>query len=279
MFVSKNFVYTELHKTAGSHIGKWLNILVPGEQIGKHNVIPVDLRNRKILGSIRNPWDWYVSLWAYGCDKKGSVWFQATDKINFQYYREQLPREMGEKYISPRVILMQLLYDINKPISVWEQVYSDASDPENFKAWLKLIFNTERKFDIREGYGFSPISENSGILTYRFFKLFSNLGAKLFSKDLFDHDSNLRNLWSKHCIADYFIRMENLEDDLIEAMRLSSISISEKSKDQLLTSKNNKTNTSSRSDTDYYYDEESIQIISSREGFIIDLFNYEPPKI
>ena len=66
MFVSEKIVFLELHKTGGSHIGHLLSSLLEGEQVGKHNTLKDLYRNRTILGSIRNPWDWYVSLWPMG---------------------------------------------------------------------------------------------------------------------------------------------------------------------------------------------------------------------
>jgi hypothetical protein len=185
---------------------------------------------------------------------------------------------MGKRYISPGLFAKQFLSDKNKPKNIWSDVYSDHSDPSKFKEWLKLIFNPERKFDVREGYGFSPMSAHNGILTYRFFKLFSDLGVGLYSDRVDVSGSSLKDLWEAHRIADYFIKMENLEDDLIEAMRLSGVSISEENKTQLLDSKNNKTNTSSRLNTNYYYDEESVELVLNRESLIIDLFEYQPPS-
>lgn len=279
MYISDNFVYTELHKTAGTHICKWLKILSPGEQVGKHNVIPEIYRDRIILGSVRNPWDWYVSLWGYGCDQKGSVWFQTIDKINFRYYRQQLPTEMSLDHLPMHILLRQLHSDIFKPIDKWKDSYKDSTNPDCFKAWLKLLFNKQRKMDVREGYGFSPIAEASGLLSYRFIKLFTNLGNNLYSNKFISLKPDLKILWQQHKIVNHFIRMEHLESDLIEAMKLANVTISSPNIDQLLAAKNNKTNTSSRLPTKHYFDKESIQLIYDQENFLIDLFNYQPPKI
>ncbi len=40
MFVSDKLVFTELHKTGGTHIYSWLSRLIGGEQRGKHNRVP-----------------------------------------------------------------------------------------------------------------------------------------------------------------------------------------------------------------------------------------------
>ena len=277
MYVSEKFVYAELHKTAGTHIGKWLNVLASGEQIGKHNRIPKALRERLFIGSIRNPWDWYVSLWAYGCDGKGSVKHQCCDGINFRYYRQQLTNEMGRSYLSPRILFRQILADAIKPVDAWGQSYSDSTSQENFKAWLKLMFNAERKFDMREGFGFSPLANGMGLLTYRFLKLFTDLDQRLYSASYLSDFSTPVEVWHKHKIADVFIRMENLEDDLIAAMAMADVKISDETKAALLDSRNKKTNISSRLPASHYYDQECVDIVLNRDRLIVDLFGYTPP--
>ena len=79
MFVSEKLLYIELPKTACSQIRDLLKHLVGGQNIGKHNRPSEELvsSERVIIGSIRNPWDWYVSLWAFGCDQKGSLLHKA----------------------------------------------------------------------------------------------------------------------------------------------------------------------------------------------------------
>jgi hypothetical protein len=279
MYVSDKFVYTELHKTAGTHIGKWLNTLAPGKQVGKHNVIPSSILNdRLVLGSIRNPWDWYVSLWGYGCDQKGSVYLQTTNKINVKYYLEQLPAEMNITFPTPSLFMSQFIADIKKPCHEWEESYEDSSSPACFKSWLKLMFDNNRRFDMREGYGFSPISNYAGIMTYRFLKFFTNLESTLHSESLLTSNINLLDLWENHKIADFFIRMEHLEDDLITAMKIANVQVSSENKTSLINSKNMKTNTSSRLNTSCYFDEETTKLVSDKEKLIIQLFNYLPPN-
>jgi len=279
MYVSEKFIFTELHKTAGTHLGKWLKVLAPGEQVGKHNRVPTELRNRVMLGSIRNPWDWYVSLWAYGCDGKGSVYHQTCDGVNFRYYREQLTREMGRKYLSVPILFRQLIADRKKPITLWQQSYNDSTSAQDFKSWLKLMFNGERRLDMREGFGFSPVANTAGLMTYRFLKLFTDLDSQLYSQKFWQQQKDIHSVWSEHRIADFFIRMENLEDDLIQAMELAQVDISEQNRTALVESRNKKTNTSSRLPASHYYDEESIEWISQREKTIIDLFDYQPPQL
>ena len=56
----------------------------------------------------------------------------------------------------------------------------DADDAGLFRKWLKLLLSAENRFDIGEGYGYSPLSRHAGLLTYRYFRLFT-LGRAVFT--------------------------------------------------------------------------------------------------
>ncbi|PSO70695.1 MAG: hypothetical protein BRC42_09380 [Cyanobacteria bacterium QS_1_48_34] len=73
MFVSEKVVFVELHKTGCIHIRNALKEVLGGEFVGKHNQVSSDLftKGKIFLGSIRHPWEWYISLWAFGCDNQG----------------------------------------------------------------------------------------------------------------------------------------------------------------------------------------------------------------
>lgn len=279
MYLSEKLVFVELHKTGGTHLGKWLSRLVPGEQVGKHNRVPKELHNRFILGAVRNPWDWYVSLWGYGCDRQGSVWHQTTRGVSWSYYWHQLPGEMGHKYPSATAVARQALADFSKPVGAWRDVYGSSQDAEGFRAWLRLMFDPGRRFDMGEGYGFSPVADCAGILTYRFLKLFTSLDDKLYSSRDLSSLSNLEQIWQNNKITRYIIRNENLEEDLLVALEMAGVEVADADRQALLDARNNRTNTSSRQATEHYYDAETVALVREREKLIVDLFNYSSPAV
>src|SRR5690348_9457187 len=73
MFVSDRIVLVELQKTGCTHIRNLLMELVGGQLVEKHNrVDPRMFRDGRVfLGSVRDPWDWYISNWAFSCDGQG----------------------------------------------------------------------------------------------------------------------------------------------------------------------------------------------------------------
>ncbi|MGD8175225.1 hypothetical protein [Marinimicrobium sp. ARAG 43.8] len=277
MFISDPLVFVELHKTAGSHIGRCLNDILNGHQEGKHNVVPPELYDRFILGSIRNPWDWYVSLWGFGCDGNGSVYHQVTRRFGWAYYWRQLNKEMGRTWLSPSQYLTQVMSDASKPVSQWQDAYRDSSDPDCFRSWLKLILSAERRYDLGEGYGFSPISQHSGVLTYRFFKLFTRLRHQLYQSPTLEKPKHLNAVWKKERLTQFIVRNEALEEDLIEALQRAGVTLTEQDRQFIRQGKSQKTNVSTRRTMDHYYDEETIALVAQRESFIVEQFNYQPP--
>ena len=73
MFISKKICFLELEKTGISSINKFLKEHIKdGETTQPHNYVTEDLMKKKLffIGSIRNPYDWYISKWSYGCMMK-----------------------------------------------------------------------------------------------------------------------------------------------------------------------------------------------------------------
>lgn len=69
MIVTDRFVFLHLHKSGGSFVNRFLLECVPGARpIGYHlprDHIPEPARQLPILGSVRNPWDYYVSWYSF----------------------------------------------------------------------------------------------------------------------------------------------------------------------------------------------------------------------
>ena len=278
MFVSEALIFNELHKTGGSHIRRCLSHILKGELVGKHNTIPLDFHERFIIGSIRNPWDWYVSLWAFGCDGNGGLFDLTTNRTASWYYKTGLAREMGVSRLGLGRIWSQWYSDQKKDISLWQEAYSDSNDPEKFRLWLQLMSDNKRRFDLGEGYGFSTVCDAAGIMTFRFFKLYSNLGEALFEKNERISQREVEQYWEKHQIVDVFVRNEHLENDLIAALDKSGVSLDDDSKGFIHSQKSNKTNASNRNPASYYYDKSSIDIVRKMDPFLIDLFGYVEPE-
>jgi hypothetical protein len=126
---------TESHRRTTEALNLVTRLSSPGlagEQRGKYNRPDPSLTNRFVMGSIRNPWDWYVSLWAYGCLCKGSVYLQTNRPFSLRYCIEQLGSETGCRAM-PRPIFRQYKGELGKPQDEWAACYKDRNDASRFR--------------------------------------------------------------------------------------------------------------------------------------------------
>ncbi len=69
MIVTERFIFLHLHKTGGQSLARVIKACIPNSQeIGyhyPHEMIPQEFAHLPVLGVIRNPWDWYVSWYAF----------------------------------------------------------------------------------------------------------------------------------------------------------------------------------------------------------------------
>ena len=69
MIATRRFLFLHLHKTGGQFVNRVLLRHLPeARAIGYHlprSAAPLELRGLPVIGCVRNPWDWYVSWYAF----------------------------------------------------------------------------------------------------------------------------------------------------------------------------------------------------------------------
>lgn len=276
MFVTDHLVFMELQKTGGSHIRRLLKQYTDGDTEGKHNRLNARPEDKMVFGSIRNPWDWYVSLWAYGVGGKGAIRARVETGVDFNYYYRMLPKAMGKNWLTPGEFFVSLKHDVMKPTEQWQRTYQNAEDPKLFQAWIKLLLAEDNRYDIGEGYGFSPISKHSGLFSYRYFRLFT-LGEGVFHDARLSRPEDLAEYDAEQNIAEGMIRMESLEEDFVQVLKKAGEQLSDEQVASILNKEGGKTNMSKRNSVAYYYDDETMALVAQRDGYLINKYGYEPP--
>jgi len=271
MFISEKFVYIALQKTGSNHIRQVLATLFEGEIVGKHRRATPDLlkSGRTFIGSIRNPWEWYISLWAFGCDKEGRVYGQIMKSL------ANSPRPNPESPSSDDP--SALPQGRNSLGDKWKQCYSDVHNRSHFRDWLYLMHESVFGDDIVGGYGPSSVSQVCGLMTFRYMQLFCKNLAKPDFKTINSFDA-LKAREKGDCYINYFVHTEHLSQELIHALESSGVVLTKKEKD--LINATPPQNTSSRTkNANYYYDKETIELVYERERLIVDKFDYLPPSV
>lgn len=271
MFVCQQLIYIQMQKTGCSHIASMLARIFNGEQIGKHNAASDDLlrTNPYVISSIRNPWDWYLSLWTFGVQDNGKLMHNLT--------RRNFPAAFQSILQNPLKNHSALLQEMRKDIDVWRAVYDRSDNVASFRTWLKLMHDPSNSYALGEGYGQSAVAGLCGFMTYRYLYLCCRHADKLGDVSLFTNYAALEHFDAKNCYIDFFIRQESLEAQLCEAIeKVHTLSAEQKT----MIYSAAKTNTSKKSlSISDYYDVESIELIRRREFLLIEKFGYQPPTI
>ncbi len=259
MLVCDKLIYLQMQKTACSHIASLLEKTVGGRKIGMHIPLPRRLwsTDKYVVGSIRNPWDWYVSQWSYGCAGRGALFKRLTGRKFFRFF---------EKPVA----------ELKKPVTLWRQTYRDYKDPEGFRQWLKLMFDPDRRRDLGEGYAQSPLAGYAGLMTYRYMKIFTKNLPRAERRGLPDPEA-LKKFDAENNALNFTIRVESIEDELIEALQKAGYTLDADQLRLIRAGAANRTNPSRHLPAASYYDAASLELVDEKEGLLIEKYGYSPP--
>lgn len=261
MFISEELIYIQLQKTASSHIARILPRFFEGEIVGEHNsATPKQLNSQRVfISSIRNPWDWYLSLWTFGIIG-GRVRKRLTMEPTIKSFLKNISLDHFEKERA-RAALFRSVYDDNRNV-------------ESFRSWLKMIHSEEYSGLFKKGY--TSVSPICGIMTFRYLNLCCKNTQKFKQRKAISNLDDLVQFDKDNCYIDFFIRQESLEDDFCEAIEKVR-PLTQEEKDSIYGAK--KTNTSKRSlSISDYYDQECIDLVQNRDQLLVDKFDYSFPS-
>ena len=269
MFISEQICFVEFGKTGCSFIRKILkeNIKM-GELTKIHDQISNDLINSKKLkvGSIRNPLDWYISLWSFGCKmkKKDPLYSNLTSlRLN--------PRRLSSIKNNKIKKIIFLFEQFKKDLISNKDLYSDPYNTQNFRKWIKLLFNKTKKNFISEQYSISNTNKFIGYMTFHYLIKFTNhnFHYKLFN-GILNNNEDINDYYNKHSYIDHFIIFENLNKSLIHLFKKIELPLDE---EKLF--KTRPINKSSRfPKVSEYYDNETKEMIQHFDALIFALHKY-----
>ena len=272
MFVCDELIYIQLQKTGCTHIARLLSRLFDGRKIGKHNkATAAQLESgRKFISSIRNPWDWYVSVWSFGVAGKGMLFQNVTKRKRvLKKLRRLYLRTAGDFDVD------SIGDEAIRITDSWRQVYDSTNNVDSFRRWLRKVNDPDNSDILGEGYGMTVLPNLCGLMSYRFLNLCCRNFDEFKLNSQVVGTPDLENFFSQNRYVHDFIRMENLENsfcNIVEQIR--PLTDDERQWICGLT----KTNVSQRrSRLADYYDQESIDLVAAREKLIINRFQYEPP--
>lgn len=168
MIVTKHFVYIHTSRTAGTFLNKLILEHVPGARMlqyhGHLSDLPGTFSDLPVIGFVRNPWDWYVSMF-FDYRRKQQYVFQiisAGGALDFEATVSRFLR-LGDKSVQSKRLLKQLVH--TAPTVIDAQVPPRrrmpglrsehfANFPENhgYYSWLfQLMYQSENAHRIHIG--------------------------------------------------------------------------------------------------------------------------------
>ena len=280
MIVTDKLIFLQLQKTACTHIARLLVEEFGGsERHGKHRPLPRAFvpEKRLLVGSVRNPWDWYVSLWTFGCRKMGGPYERSTAQRSvWMALRDPGTRRTSTSRSGLGSRILAARHEWDRPAAAWRRLHSDPNDPALFREWLRLSLDSRRRFDLFRDFGQSAVSGYAGILTFLYALLYLRDNAVLFRRRQVPDLAALVRHDEAHNVLHATIRTESLEQDFLDVLsragyRLSAVQAARVEKAE-------RTNVSGRKrGHEHFYDAESAELVAHRERLIVDKYAYSGP--
>ena len=257
--VSEELVYLELQKSASTLIGSILiQLFGAKKRPPTHGLLPEDCRSKFVVGSVRNPWSYYVSLWSFGCEGNGGMLRRSTQR-EFRAAARQLPA------------LRPLLHEVIKPASAWRSVYAEPHSPEQFRQWLARLHDPDRSSEFEAPYAASRFRQFAGYATYRYCRLYADDVDTV--KAASTPDQLVRALEAGF-LPDAMIRTERVGDDLLAAVRKAGYVVDDVLEKEVRERTAKPVNSSDHLPYTAYYDDASVDLVAERDALIVSRHGY-----
>lgn len=269
MLFTDKLIFLHLQKTGGTHVGRLLARYFDVHTQGSHTGLVGDIARPFVLMGIRNPWDWYVSLWAYGCQGDGAIhdYLVSGRGKNAAFLAKRhvaRPSEWGDWLCHFQALSC-------KDSTVWRDLYRDPEDPARFRQWLRTIHEPPGYTHTGEDYSALPLHHTLGLMSARYLKISSRAQTWHEHRGRIRSIADARLFCRDYGVATHFIRTESLEEDL--ACALADLGVPVVAEEL----REGRTNRSKHHDSNYYYDAETVDLVARRDRLIIERHGYVYP--
>lgn len=164
MIFSDKFVFLELARTGSTYARYVLKQIPSSKAVGRKHNIYDDLssaqkalfKEKNKVGTVRNPFEFYVSLYAFCCEKRGGLYERITYKPDLRSYFNFSD-------------LFKILYLHFKYKSEWKKIINDKNSVGNFKLFLEMLLNINPEA-YGNHYGLSGLN-HTGFLSFNYLRL------------------------------------------------------------------------------------------------------------
>ena len=168
MIVTKHFVYIHTSRTAGTFLNKLIVEHVPGARMlqyhGHLKDLPEEFSHLPVIGFVRNPWDWYVSMF-FDYRRKKQYVYQIISREGALGFEETVSRflNLGDNSTLSKRLLRRLV-EVAPPIintrnpgrnhlpGLRSEHFANYSENQGYYSWLfQLMYESETDHCIHIG--------------------------------------------------------------------------------------------------------------------------------
>jgi len=251
MIEYRDIIYLDVYRTGSTHTIRLLDQICVEEPVRKfrHSSLtkgrPFGLAGGKhVVTSVRNPWDWYVSLWAFGADGKSG------------------PRRYLKAHLSADELAA--LYDRSNAI-------------ESFHRWLHVIHDPSVLDTVmKEHLPQSGLARVAGLYTYRFLRVTTRYPRFLLRYPFIRSPADAAPYHRLLRAYDTVLRNETLNEDLIALVERIPHAFCENAVDIIRATGRRRPNASRRTLASYrdYYSDSDAALVADRDQFFMGEFGY-----
>jgi hypothetical protein len=254
MIEYKKFIYLDVYKTGSTHINFLLKKIVKEKpvRVKRHSSItkgrPFTGKGGKLVfATVRNPWDWYVSMWAYGHTVENPLY-------------EHIKKAFGQEKLNE-------LYEMDNPSVA-------------FPKWLRAMHDQEFLAKALKGHRLpsSGLMPFMGFYTYRFMRVTMPYPEIFLRKPFINSMDSAVAAHRRWKMYDVLMRSETLDQEFADfaAKHGPELGFSDRAVDVIEKQSDKHRNVSKRTLDSYrdYYTDELRDLVASRDRFFIDLFGY-----
>lgn len=210
MFLTKDYCYIDKNKTASVYVNKVLKQLNNGDYYFRHHEIPsLEIINSKEIikfGTVRDPWEWYVSLWSYACKKQGMVGVYN----NLTKFKPLSSYGRVDNVIEAFLCKQKDWLCLNLRVNT-RRLFSDPRSVKNFREWLQIILDQRYAAVVDYPRFHSGLYKHSGLWTKQMLKFY--FVNNHFERNRLTTSDDLNQLM-KTCFIDDFISVDNIDLNL-----------------------------------------------------------------
>jgi hypothetical protein len=115
-------------------------------------------------------------------------------------------------------------------------------------------------------------------MTFRYLRILADDAARLMDPGVLDSLESVRTFDREHTVHDDMIKTECLEPDLLRVLARAGYDLTPRQLADLSDRCRHKTNASPHLRDRDYYDDESLELVATRERFLIEKYGYAPPE-